>query len=366
MERSSPGAPNKPKSRRAEPLKISAAGCHRGLGIGLDDEVLLVCCHEPKNASTAQTCQAGALWFRTPLTSVALRNDRGGLKVAVSSAQAPGPGRACGCWEAAAEHYGTGSFATVGVPIRRRQVVRPAAFVRVPPLLPGLLLPGSRGGADARVRLWLWLILEATGRVLRKDAPELELRRREWAGRLHLLGQNRLSDRAHCDIRARRIDNALTRLRAERVIEHAGYRRWAVLSEDRSGRSYSVESPEALTARLTRTTAFEEATGFFGDKRRYLTIRAGPSGRWERMPTTPCGGATTWRPTSGRDLLLRYQCRCGQTDGYHSCRAGLSSCYSSYSSGNHILRIQRWCMFPVCAQHSTALVRALGRRASLI
>lgn len=182
----------------------------------------------------------------------------------------------CECFDAVGAHYGTTTFATTTVPIRQRQIRRPARYVAAP-LLPRLLVPGGRGGADVRIRLWLWCVLDAHARSSRGEDPVLELGRREAATRMHLLSGTATLSKGKCESASRRADNAFARLRREGIIQRVGRGHWRVLSDDAGGAPFCSETESELAARLAVRDDLLAAARHGQRTVRYDSVRRRPS-----------------------------------------------------------------------------------------
>jgi hypothetical protein len=162
------------------------------------------------------------------------------------------PGRRqCGCWDAVGNHYGTATFGSGVIPVRQRQLRRPARYLPRP-LLSRLLQPGGRRSADVRIRLWLWCVFEAHARADRGEEPVVQVGRRTLAARLHLVAPRDIQDRARLEAGARRVDNAWERLRRETVVARWQPSGWRVLQDDGSEKPYRSETGSELDERMAR------------------------------------------------------------------------------------------------------------------
>lgn len=195
----------------------------------------------------------------------------------------------CGCREAAADFVS--AFET-DVELRQAWFRRFGPSVDYRPPLPALLTPASRGGSDIRVQLWLWLYLETHARSRAGTSTSIPLMRRDLAARLHLLGA-RVGNEVARDSRARRIDNALKRLKEENLVARSG--RCVELSDHLGqGSPHQVESAEERLDRYRRGVALQRAGVPYDYALREGMFHAegdtSPSGR----PLRRCLGPQRW------------------------------------------------------------------------
>lgn len=158
----------------------------------------------------------------------------------------------CGCRKAV---DGFASVFETHVELRQAWFRRFGPSVDYRPPLPTLLTPAGRGGSDIRVQLWLWLYLEAHARSRAGISTAIPFARRDLAARLHLLGDH-VGNEGKRDSRARRIDNALKRLVAEKAVARSG-RSVELLDHLGQGTPYRHESDEDRAARHRRALALQ-------------------------------------------------------------------------------------------------------------
>ena len=180
------------------------------------------------------------------------------------------PATVCDCFDAVGSYYGTATITNTSVPLRQRQVRRPAVYVE-PPLLSRLLRPGGRGGANVRISLWLWSVFEAHARSSRGVAPVFESRRGEVATRLHLIGAE--DGKRKREAAARRVDNAFARLRRDGLVQRLDRRSWLVLQDDGTTSPYRTETSEELAARLARRGELLAVARYGQRSLRYDSVR---------------------------------------------------------------------------------------------
>lgn len=161
----------------------------------------------------------------------------------------------CGCSTTVIDLFGAATVAQLSIPIRQAWFRRYGARAGYRPPLPSLLEPPGRGGADTRLQLWLWLYLEAHHRAEHGQLSIACAKRRELAGRLHLLRSNEFGNDRVRDSRARRIDNALRHLQSHKLIERRSGGRVLLCNHLGSGNPYEVETDLLRDERRKRREA---------------------------------------------------------------------------------------------------------------